>query len=151
MSVKVEGRGEELLEGQELLQCVDAASRRLGARRPGLGGRPGRLPRPQHRRGTRLAAKPRARSARDADRAEHGEPLRVPRGAWPRERGTHEGADEHIDALAKKYMGVDEYPLRQPGEQRMIIRVEPDHVQVWGAERAKGAAICGGAASGTSA
>jgi PPOX class probable F420-dependent enzyme len=41
---------------------------------------------------------------------------------------THDGADEHIDALAKKYMGVDSYPLRQPGEQRVIIRVEPDHV-----------------------
>ncbi len=41
---------------------------------------------------------------------------------------THDGADEHIDALAKKYMGVDEYPLRQPGEQRVIIRVEPEHV-----------------------
>jgi PPOX class probable F420-dependent enzyme len=45
---------------------------------------------------------------------------------------THEGADEHIDALAKKYMGVDEYPLRQPGEQRVIIRVEPEHVHMWG-------------------
>jgi PPOX class probable F420-dependent enzyme len=45
---------------------------------------------------------------------------------------THEGADEHIDALAKKYMGVDEYPLRQPGEQRVIIRVEPEHTKVWG-------------------
>jgi PPOX class probable F420-dependent enzyme len=41
---------------------------------------------------------------------------------------THEGADEHIDALAKKYLGVDEYPARQPGEQRVIIRVKPDHV-----------------------
>jgi PPOX class probable F420-dependent enzyme len=41
---------------------------------------------------------------------------------------THDGADEHIDALAKKYMGVDSYPLRQPGEQRVIIRVEPEHV-----------------------
>ncbi len=41
---------------------------------------------------------------------------------------THDGADEHIDALAKKYMGVDEYPLRQPGEQRVIIRVAPDRV-----------------------
>jgi PPOX class probable F420-dependent enzyme len=45
---------------------------------------------------------------------------------------THEGADEHIDAMAKKYMDVDEYPLRQPGEQRLIIRVEPEHVAVWG-------------------
>src|SRR4030088_498438 len=45
---------------------------------------------------------------------------------------THEGADQHIDQLAKKYMGVDEYPMRQPGEQRVIIRVEPDVVRVWG-------------------
>ncbi len=45
---------------------------------------------------------------------------------------THEGADEHIDALAKKYMGVDEYPLRQPGEQRVIIRIDPEYVHAWG-------------------
>jgi len=43
-----------------------------------------------------------------------------------------DGADEHIDAMAKKYMGVDEYPMRQPGEQRIIIRVEPGDVRVWG-------------------
>jgi hypothetical protein len=41
---------------------------------------------------------------------------------------THDGADEHIDSLAKKYLGADSYPLRQPGEQRVIIRVEPEHV-----------------------
>jgi PPOX class probable F420-dependent enzyme len=46
---------------------------------------------------------------------------------------THDGADAHIDAMAKKYMGVDEYPLRQPGEQRVIIRVEPEHVHAFGA------------------
>jgi len=45
---------------------------------------------------------------------------------------TTEGADQHIDAMAKKYMGVDEYPMRRPGEQRLIIRVEADHVKVWG-------------------
>jgi PPOX class probable F420-dependent enzyme len=45
---------------------------------------------------------------------------------------THDGADEHIDSLAKKYMGVDEYPLRQPGEQRVIIRIDPEHVHVSG-------------------
>ena len=39
---------------------------------------------------------------------------------------THDGADEHIDALAKKYLGQDSYPYRQPGEQRVIIRVEPE-------------------------
>src|ERR1700749_4875284 len=31
-------------------------------------------------------------------------------------KGTQDGADEHIDALAKKYIGKDEYPFRQPGE-----------------------------------
>ena len=45
---------------------------------------------------------------------------------------TREGADEHINSLAKKYLDQDEYPFRQPGEQRVIIRVEPDHVHVNG-------------------
>jgi PPOX class probable F420-dependent enzyme len=45
---------------------------------------------------------------------------------------THEGADEHIDAMARKYMGVEEYPLRRPGEQRVILRVEPERVHVSG-------------------
>jgi PPOX class probable F420-dependent enzyme len=46
---------------------------------------------------------------------------------------THDGADEHIDQLAKKYLGQDSYPYRQPGEQRVIIRVAPEHVFVNGA------------------
>ena len=41
---------------------------------------------------------------------------------------THEGADEHIDKLAKKYLGQDTYPYRQPGEQRVILVIEPEHV-----------------------
>ncbi|MHB8490988.1 MAG: PPOX class F420-dependent oxidoreductase [Solirubrobacteraceae bacterium] len=45
---------------------------------------------------------------------------------------TREGADEHIDAMAKKYMGQDTYPLRQPGEQRVIVRVAADHVTLRG-------------------
>jgi len=45
---------------------------------------------------------------------------------------THEGADEHIDRMAKKYLGRDTYPFRQPGEQRVIIRVEPEHVHHYG-------------------
>jgi PPOX class probable F420-dependent enzyme len=45
---------------------------------------------------------------------------------------THEGADEHIDKLAKKYLGAERYPNRQPDERRLIIRVEPEHVKVRG-------------------
>jgi PPOX class probable F420-dependent enzyme len=41
---------------------------------------------------------------------------------------THEGADAQIDALAKKYMDVDEYPFRQEGEQRVTFRLAPERV-----------------------
>jgi PPOX class probable F420-dependent enzyme len=43
--------------------------------------------------------------------------------------GTIEGADEHINALAKKYIGQDEYPYRQPGEQRIKFVIQPEHVR----------------------
>ncbi|MCK9929229.1 PPOX class F420-dependent oxidoreductase [Frankia sp. Mgl5] len=39
-----------------------------------------------------------------------------------------EGADAHIDRLAKKYLGVDSYPFRKPGEQRIIVRITPSKV-----------------------
>jgi PPOX class probable F420-dependent enzyme len=42
-----------------------------------------------------------------------------------------EGADAHIDRLAKKYLGQDTYPFRQPGEQRVIVRVVPDRVTLY--------------------
>jgi len=45
---------------------------------------------------------------------------------------THDGADAHIDALARKYLKVEEYPGRKPGEQRLIIRVAPATVKVHG-------------------
>jgi PPOX class probable F420-dependent enzyme len=45
---------------------------------------------------------------------------------------THDGADAHIDGMAKKYMDVDEYPLRQPGEQRVILKIEAEHAHVRG-------------------
>jgi PPOX class probable F420-dependent enzyme len=44
---------------------------------------------------------------------------------------THEGADENIDFLAKKYLGKDEYPFRKPGEQRILFRIEPEKVCVY--------------------
>jgi PPOX class probable F420-dependent enzyme len=42
---------------------------------------------------------------------------------------TPDGADEHIDFLAKKYLGEDSYPYRQPGEQRLIIKITPEWVR----------------------
>ena len=45
---------------------------------------------------------------------------------------THEGADEHINRLAKKYLGKDEYPSRRPGEQRVKFLIEPEWVRVHG-------------------
>jgi len=45
---------------------------------------------------------------------------------------TEQGADSHIDKLAKKYMGKDKYPLRQPGEVRVIYKIRPDRVTTMG-------------------
>lgn len=42
---------------------------------------------------------------------------------------TTDGADEHINALTKKYINQDEYPFRQPGEQRIKFVIEPDHIR----------------------
>ena len=42
---------------------------------------------------------------------------------------TTNGADEHINALTKKYMGQDEYPSRQPGEERIKFVIQPEHVR----------------------
>jgi len=41
---------------------------------------------------------------------------------------THDGADAHIDALAKKYLDADSYPFRQPNEQRIKFVLEPERV-----------------------
>ena len=40
-----------------------------------------------------------------------------------------DGADEHINSLAKKYIGQDEYPYRQPGEERIKFVVRPERVR----------------------
>ena len=41
---------------------------------------------------------------------------------------TEEGADAHIDHLAKKYLGADSYPFRMDTETRVIVRVAPEKV-----------------------
>ena len=45
---------------------------------------------------------------------------------------TEKGADAEIDTLAKRYMGVDRYPLRKPGEVRVSYKILPDKVNVMG-------------------
>jgi PPOX class probable F420-dependent enzyme len=44
---------------------------------------------------------------------------------------TTDGADQHIDRLSHKYMGRD-YPFRQPGDQRVIVEIEPVAVSASG-------------------
>ena len=41
---------------------------------------------------------------------------------------TAEGADEHIDMLSARFLGLDSYPYRQPGEQRLIVRIAADRL-----------------------
>lgn len=41
---------------------------------------------------------------------------------------TEQGADAHIDRLARKYLNVDKYPYRQPGEVRVIYEIKPERV-----------------------
>jgi PPOX class probable F420-dependent enzyme len=45
---------------------------------------------------------------------------------------TEDGADAHIDSLAKKYLGQDKYPFRQPGEVRVKFEIEPISAQGMG-------------------
>jgi PPOX class probable F420-dependent enzyme len=42
---------------------------------------------------------------------------------------TTDGAEEHIDELAVRYQGTDGYDSRQPGEERMIVWIEPQKVK----------------------
>ncbi len=41
---------------------------------------------------------------------------------------TEQGADEHIDKLAKKHTGADTYQNRTPGMVRVILKIKPEHV-----------------------
>lgn len=45
---------------------------------------------------------------------------------------TEQGADAHIDQLAKKYLGKDKYPFRGPGEVRVIYKIRPEKISTMG-------------------
>ena len=45
---------------------------------------------------------------------------------------TEDGADAHIDALAKKYLGKDKYPWASPDQIRVIYEIEPKTTQTMG-------------------
>lgn len=45
---------------------------------------------------------------------------------------TREGANEHIDKMAKKYIGKDRYPFAQPGEVRVLYKIVPDKISAMG-------------------
>jgi len=47
-------------------------------------------------------------------------------------RATEDGAAAHIDSLAKKYLGQDKYPYARPGEVRILVEIEPEHVSTMG-------------------
>lgn len=40
---------------------------------------------------------------------------------------TDQGAESHIDKMAKKYLGKDIYPYRQPGDVRLIFKIQPEN------------------------
>jgi PPOX class probable F420-dependent enzyme len=45
---------------------------------------------------------------------------------------TENGAESHIDKMAKKYLGKDKYPFAQPGEKRIVFKIKPEHVHTMG-------------------
>lgn len=45
---------------------------------------------------------------------------------------TEDGAEAHIDSLAKKYLGQDKYPYSKPGDVRVMFDIAIDRVQTMG-------------------
>jgi PPOX class probable F420-dependent enzyme len=45
---------------------------------------------------------------------------------------TTTGADAHIDAMAKKYLGKDKYPWRSASEVRVVYKIQPEHTTSMG-------------------
>jgi PPOX class probable F420-dependent enzyme len=45
---------------------------------------------------------------------------------------TEKGADDHINSLSEKYLGNPVYPFRQPGEVRVLYKIEPQKISSMG-------------------
>ena len=45
---------------------------------------------------------------------------------------TGKEAEDHIDKMSKKYTGQDKYSFRQPGEKRLLLKIEPEKLASWG-------------------
>jgi hypothetical protein len=45
---------------------------------------------------------------------------------------TQDGAEKHIDKMAKKYLDKDKYPFARPGEQRVLIKITPQKYSTMG-------------------
>jgi PPOX class probable F420-dependent enzyme len=41
---------------------------------------------------------------------------------------TFDGAEEHVDKMAKKYLGQDKYPMRRLGVRRVLLKIEASRV-----------------------
>src|SRR5215212_5244360 len=48
---------------------------------------------------------------------------------------TTEGADDLIDQLAHKYLGVESYPFRNPAETRLTLKIAPERISEMGLEQ----------------
>ncbi|HSC34070.1 MAG TPA: PPOX class F420-dependent oxidoreductase [Thermodesulfobacteriota bacterium] len=44
------------------------------------------------------------------------------------EGDTYEGAEEHINRMARKYLKLDTYPRTRKNEKRVIFRIKPEKV-----------------------
>ena len=41
---------------------------------------------------------------------------------------TTDDAEDHIDKLAKRYLGMDKYPRRSPDEKRVLIKIQAEKI-----------------------
>lgn len=39
---------------------------------------------------------------------------------------------DFINAMSKKYLGMDEYPMHQPGDERVVVVISPHHTTQMG-------------------